>query len=624
MTNNRILFIDAYDSFSNNITTLLEAELSVFVETIRIDDQRFVLNDDAFLDYLQGFDAVVAGPGPGHPADPADVGLIAKLWSLPEEHPLPVLGICLGFQSLVLDFGAVIERLTEPRHGFVKPILHCGRDIFNDTGDVLATQYHSLHARLGIMPHNVRHNDLWRPSRSCRQLIPLAWDMTDAANGPILMAARHCHKPYWGLQYHPESICTNNEGQKLIGKWWREVCVWQSEHSRRLPLPKVCCKANGSQAYGADEVFDDTAPRKKVQWSAMHLPHNVEVTDILSLVRTDCGDHEPLLLESGMRNGKPVNPETGRFSIIGLHNSQSKHIRYMVSSQRLEVIAGGQVMISRSASIADVFVFLEQFMEEHLRVDGPENVPFWGGLVGYVSYEAGLESIDVEPPKKKTARPDLWFVIVQRSIVVDHVSNQVYVQSILDDDREWLLSIQQRLRQSKAMEAMSSIAANAKVVGEVISSPQGDEYRQKVRMCQDHLRAGSSYELCLTDTTTVVTEEQPWSLYLRLRGLNPAPFGAYLQLSSPGETSPGVTLLSSSPERFLSCSRDGRCQFRPIKGTVKKGPSMTRAKAEQILSSPKEQAENLMIVDLIRHDLNGVKRYVSPLVSKPGEAHSVA
>ena len=109
MTNGRLLFIDAYDSFSNNIIDLLESVLLVKVTVIKIDDARFLRNADAFFHFLHDFDAVVAGPGPGHPALADDIGLIAKLWCLSDEHQLPVLGICLGFQSLCLAYGATAE-----------------------------------------------------------------------------------------------------------------------------------------------------------------------------------------------------------------------------------------------------------------------------------------------------------------------------------------------------------------------------------------------------------------------------------------------------------------------------------------------------------------------------------
>ena len=136
MSAGKVLFIDAYDSFSNNIINLLRDRLSVTVSSVYIDDPRFVFNDDAFHEHLQQFDAVVAGPGPGHPANTQDIGLIAKLWNLSDENILPVLGICLGFQSLCLAYGGTVDRLTQPRHGLVTPVTHCGGDVYADTGDV--------------------------------------------------------------------------------------------------------------------------------------------------------------------------------------------------------------------------------------------------------------------------------------------------------------------------------------------------------------------------------------------------------------------------------------------------------------------------------------------------------
>ena len=616
MTHNRILFIDAYDSFSNNIIALLTEELLVSVETIRIDDERFVLNDDAFRQYLYGFDAVVAGPGPGHPANAEDVGLIAKLWSLPNDDLPPVLGICLGFQSFALEFGGTVERLKEPRHGFVTPVLHCGRDIFSNTANILATQYHSLHVKLGSKTPNANSNGMWRPYLSCRELVPLAWDISDAVNGPILMAVRHCYKPFWGVQYHPESICTNEQGRNLIANWWLEVCQWRNRHPRIQFGLNSTPEKSTSQARRVDDRADG-APGSSVQWKTVGLPNGIEITNIVSLLRGDCDNHEPFVLESGMRDGKPVNSETGRFSIIGLLDDLSTHIRYSVASQRLEAEVGGKISTSQTASIADVFAFIEQLIKEHKASGGPAGIPFWGGLVGFTSYEAGLESIDITPPMTREDHADVWFVFVERSIVVDHIHGKAYVQSIRHRDGDWLLSTERSLSQlARGTQPTSSSLVEAERSSSVISSPQAEGYRQKVEVCQDHLRAGSSYELCLTDMTLVSSVLDPWSLFCRLRHLNPAPFGAYLQLSSRSHTCVEVSLVSSSPERFLSWSRQGKCQFRPIKGTVKKGPGMSRAKAEQILSSPKEQAENLMIVDLIRHDLNGVAKYVFPPVHR--------
>jgi len=138
--------------------------------------------------------------------------------------------------------------------------------------------------------------------------------------------------------------------------------------------------------------------------------------------------------------------------------------------------------------------------------------------------------------------------------------------------------------------------------------PDRRHYISRINQAKERLFAGDSYELCLTDPTRVsipncsVTTPTSWERYKFLRQKNPAPHAAFLRLHPS-------TLLSSSPERFLSFSRPPQsiCQLRPIKGTVHKAPGITRAVAEQLLAgSTKEVAENLMIVDLIRHDLHGV------------------
>ncbi|KAK5118634.1 hypothetical protein LTR85_008099 [Meristemomyces frigidus] len=606
----RILFIDAYDSFSNNITALLKDHLPVTVESIKIDDSRFVFNDDAFQNFLNKFDAVVAGPGPGHPADSKDVGLIGNLWLLPENHLLPTLGICLGFQSLGLAFGANVERLREPRHGLVTPVTHCNCDVFAGSGSVEATQYHSLHVRLD--EHDLPSNDsdnLWAPRGQSGELLPLAWDLSDSRNGPILMGMRHHSKPFWGVQYHPESVCSTR-GRQLIEEWWRGVCQWNACHTRKLPDSPV------DSGRTSPETATDpgrTREQRKVCWSAVKLAEKPDSADILEMLRgTDGPTCEPILLESGVRNCKPVNPETGRFSIICLQDTKSIHVRWYASTRCLTVSTATTVLDSRSASITEVFSALEAVTDGYRAVDGPAGVPFWGGLVGFVSYEAGLETIDVHLASIDPARPDVWFVMAEHSVVIDHVDSLVYVQSIRDNDEPWLSSAVRRLQQPGLHRPGPSCGERIREAG-VIAGPEKQAYCDKVERCQSHLRAGSSYELCLTDQTLVRSSIDAWPLYRRLREANPAPFGAFMSLSADGTC---VSVIGSSPERFLSWSRDGKCQFRPIKGTVKKTPGMTRAKAEEILSSQKERAENLMIVDLIRHDLSGVQGIESVQVPK--------
>jgi para-aminobenzoate synthetase len=612
MSGGKVLFIDAYDSFSNNIINLLRNRLSVTVESVFIDDPRFVFNDDAFHEHLQQFDAVVAGPGPGHPANSEDIGLIAKLWNLSGEKLLPVLGICLGFQSLCLAFGGSVDRLTQPRHGLVTPVTHCGNDVYADTGDVQATQYHSLHVKIGVGSDvALPKSQLWKSTNACPHLKPLAWDLSDPDNGPIFMATKHATKPFRGVQYHPESICTNNEGHMLIDNWWQEARSWNVQNRKtRTCSPPVTNGASHSGKHDLGIPFKRNTLDNAVHWSSFKPSQQVDAASILQAIREQTRPLEPLLLESGTSpGGVPVNAETGRFSIIGLQEAASTHVQFSTSTHLLRITDGSDVAVRKCANTTEVFDVLEELVKDRRASRGPSTSPFWGGFVGFVSYEAGLETINVAPSRGSQERPDVWFVFVERSIVLDHVEGTVYVQSLRKDDAEWLITTERLVSEIACKGPAVIIRETPKSSARVVTEPEQPEYCDKVRTCQSHLRAGSSYELCLTDCTHISGTEGAWSIYLRLRSANPAPFSAYLNLSST-HASQGIKVVGSSPERFLSWTREGACQFRPIKGTVKKTPTTTRGMAEEQLKTPKEQAENLMIVDLIRHDLSGVHGYV--------------
>ena len=187
-----ILYVDAYDSFSNSIVGLLEQSLGADVTTVRIDDRTASENLTAVL---KAFDAVVVGPGPGHPANPDDVGLINQLWGLDEQDLLPVFGICLGFQSLCLAHGASVKRLKQARHGIISNVLHNRTDIFKGVVGLRATQYHSLHVHLGTNSSE-SVEPYWEPNEDCPKIQPLAWDVEDELNGTILMGAKHTAKPF--------------------------------------------------------------------------------------------------------------------------------------------------------------------------------------------------------------------------------------------------------------------------------------------------------------------------------------------------------------------------------------------------------------------------------------------
>ncbi|KAH7554844.1 hypothetical protein BM1_07505 [Bipolaris maydis] len=678
----RILFLDAYDSFSNNIVAIVEQNIDAHVVKVFIDDPYLTqVKDDgqhsAFTDYLKSFDGVIAGPGPGWAKCEKDVGLMKELWSLQEEQLVPVFGICLGFQSLCLAFGADIERLGEPKHGIITTVLHKGQSIFRGVERLLATQYHSLHVKLDHPIQSKRAvrypAQLWEPTERCPELEPLAWDFDSERNGAVLMGAKHIQKPFWGVQFHPESICTNDEGKRLFQNWWEDAQAWNrkrmfrnvpkhtlmpntpsspmtfADFRRELGFHNAMKQSKYSSANFAANLDSDTITPFELASLIAHgdgqmipdlAPSTVHcattgsgrltVADVCELFELTRG--EALVLESGLQsNLVPMAVGTGRYSIIGfVIPEETLRLHYYAGSRRME-LRDGKDQVHTEWTVNDPWPYVREVMKSLQPSTPPQGstwAPFWGGLMGFASYEAGLETIGVHG-HDEAAYPDICFAYITRSIVFDHQVKKIYVQSIRGAfDQDWVEETIERLYDHagvKSRESTPGSTAMAEVdpfethgtMDQYIESCRqykaGEgEYSEKVRICQEAIADGQSYELCLTTRNEIRARkptacrisrsednEHSWNMYKRLASQNPAPFSAYMRIHN-------VHVLSSSPERYISWDRSQTAQCRPIKGTVQKKPGVTAEMAHEILSSSKERAENLMIVDLTRHQLHGV------------------
>jgi anthranilate synthase/aminodeoxychorismate synthase-like glutamine amidotransferase len=183
----KVLVLDNYDSFTYNLVQYL-GELGAELEIVRND----VASADELVDRRP--DRVVVSPGPGKPPD--DAGVSVELIPRAAEAGIPVLGVCLGLQSLAYAFGGQVVR-GDPVHGKPATIEHDGRTIFDGLeSPLVAGRYHSL----------VVHPEL----PDC--LERSAW------YGDVVMAVRHHELPAEGVQFHPESVLTPN-GRQLLANF---------------------------------------------------------------------------------------------------------------------------------------------------------------------------------------------------------------------------------------------------------------------------------------------------------------------------------------------------------------------------------------------------------------------
>jgi len=183
-----ILMVDNYDSFTYNLVQILASE-GAEIEVVR--------NDAATVDELLGRRpaGIVLSPGPGRPEG---AGICLEL--LGRRPEIPLLGVCLGHQAMGAVFGAQVVRAPELMHGKTSMVRHDGREIFEGLPDPFeATRYHSLVVDPETLPED--------------ELEPTAW-----SDDGVLQAMRHRRLPWWGVQFHPESILTE-VGPRLLGNF---------------------------------------------------------------------------------------------------------------------------------------------------------------------------------------------------------------------------------------------------------------------------------------------------------------------------------------------------------------------------------------------------------------------
>lgn len=192
----KFLIIDNYDSFVYNIAQYL-GELGVDCEVIR--------NDKITLDEIKQnkYDGIIISPGPGTPEEKKYFGVCMEV--IKDLGPItPILGVCLGHQGIIHAFGGKVTNAGSVRHGKTSPVNHTDSELFKDVKNPFrATRYHSLVGDKTIIPDVL-------------QVIATASD-----DGEI-MAIKHKEYLIEGVQFHPESIMTE-DGKKILSNFIKQV-----------------------------------------------------------------------------------------------------------------------------------------------------------------------------------------------------------------------------------------------------------------------------------------------------------------------------------------------------------------------------------------------------------------
>ncbi|KAG7012898.1 Aminodeoxychorismate synthase, chloroplastic [Cucurbita argyrosperma subsp. argyrosperma] len=478
-------------------------------------------------------------------------------------------------------------------------------------------------------------------------------------NGKVLMAIMHSARPHYGVQFHPESIgtCFGRE----IFKNFREI----TEDHRLTYGPSVTSKGNVDYSGNkiilrkpVDKLSDGTFPCRSTELNGVgrkgvgpfDLANLSHPSNGVKFLRLTWKKYNHLASEvGGARNifyqlfghhkaentfwldSSSIEKGRARFSFMGgKGGSLWKQMVFQLPDDSGRPFEGGGYLSVEDAQGSKTNTFLKDGFFDYLNKDlssfqyerkDYEGLPFdfHGGYVGYFGYELKVEC-GAAYNQHKSRTPDACFFFADNLLVVDHSSDDVYLLSIHEEcntSTSWLDETELKLMELKTSVPEKLIEecllhdsfTPCKV--DFVAEKSKEGYISDVEKCKQYIKDGESYELCLTtQIRKQMGEIDALRLYLRLREKNPAPYAAWLNFSKVG-----ICICCSSPERFLQLNRDGVLEAKPIKGTAKRG--VTTEEDEQLKMqlqySEKNQAENLMIVDLLRNDLGRV--------CEPGSVH---
>jgi para-aminobenzoate synthetase len=563
------LLVDNYDSYTYNVFHLLAA--------VSGEEPIVVRNDVVSWRALSrwDFDAIVLSPGPGHPARWHDFGVCSDILRSSE---IPVLGVCLGHQGLGQLLNGMVATAPTVMHGRLSAVKHVDEGLFEGIPqDFSVVRYHSLAVT----------GDLGPEGRVT------AW--TDTG---VVMGVEHRSRPMWGVQFHPESVATEH-GRRLFENFYRLA----REHRRT--------RRGKSMRPPAPRRHPTRAPEARAKGPPLDLHvRTLEGEPSAELLFERLfGDAEHAFWLDSADAPTPL----ARSSYLGTTAGPDRQVlKYDVERRRVTCLRANATTVERGS----IFEVLDRKLAEHT-VDPPAGFPqgLLGGWVGYLGYECKADC--GSPNVHRSEVPDAVLMLANRVVAIDHVAHRTHLLAICKDGDEdgegWLADAERVVREIVASERQNGPrpgrAADKRQDPDEPDEPvvkfrcgRGrEQYLADIARCQTALTAGESYEVCLTDQIHTDASPEPFELYRLLRRRNPAPFAAYMKL---GE----LTVLSSSPERFLSIDRDRRMEARPIKGTAPRSadPERDEALRQELLNDEKTFAEHLMIVDLLRNDLGRV------------------
>lgn len=455
------------------------------------------------------------------------------------------------------DFGVckdIIEKLDKPILGIC--LGHQG--IYYYHGGKVVRAEEPMHGRQSSVNHNgkglfkgIKNNFTVTRYHSLTCQDQELDDIEIDARTPegIVMGISHKTKPIYGLQFHPESIASEC-GEELINNF---INITRDFYNKNQLAYEIIEKDfDTSELYEKLYAYDD---------------------------RT-------LWLDSSK-----VEEGLSRFSIFGLQGKKRGHtIKYDVDKKLVEKT----FLASQEKEIFEESIF--DFLKANRpKWDYDEILPFdfQLGYIGYFGYELKKDTENVSN-KHSYSYPDAYLKYCDRALVYDHLEKKLYILSY-GDDLDWKKDIKKILDEDLEIKKERE---EKRKFPKLKFVKDKKTYTEDILKIKELIRAGETYEVCLTNRLDIFDKIDGKKYYMELRDKSPGQYSAFLPLDE-------LKIASSSMEKFLRVDKDKIVSTKPIKGTIKRGESKEEDESliEELRSEEKTKSENLMIVDLLRNDL---------------------
>lgn len=496
----------------------------------------------------QQIDAFVLSPGPGTPSRAADFGVCAQIIA---QAPRPILGVCLGHQGINEAFGGSTVHAPTPAHGLTETISHSGSGLFQDLPqDLPVVRYHSL----------------------ISTDVPSVLEVTASTSDGLVMALAHRDLPIWGVQFHPESIASQG-GHAILANFVRLAGVASAQRTPTRSAASALAKSGVVAAFGdvggvLDLRLRATALAKSEQGAAALFRDRYAQADQAFWLR----------------------------SVMGAAGPEAISLTYDLPTRTLRLAGpGGERIV-----YGDIFDLMDELTKAvSIETPGGWGDRFAGGFIGYFGYE--LKALTGGDAAHESPTPDASWLFAREFVAFDQGTGQAFDCHLVAPN-DWPLEGHLNMGEGRG-EPEVRTAYSPGVVRESALGLRDDRgtYLTKIEHAQRLITDGESYEICLTNLAQRPFAGQGLTAFELMRTASPMPYAAYLKVGKQ-------EILSASPERFLHIDASGLITSCPIKGTRRRGAT-AQDDAQQradLASSVKDRAENLMITDLVRHDLNAV------------------